>query len=215
MHLSWHGHYTLKIQAGDVTLLIDPLSPETGLPAGRQGLQPVRGKIDIVALSNPSDPTMSYLEGVSEAVVFNSPGEYETAGMAMRALAWQADDGSERSLMRWHIEDMMLLHVGALNRELSDPELQELEKTDIDVLVVPVGGGSGLTTKQALDLVTTVEPRVVVPIHYHLPNIKEKLEPIDTFAKEMGLDPKGAEKKVVLKASKLPTEDVLTVLLAP
>lgn len=208
MHLSWHGHYTLKIQAGDTTLLIDPLSPETGLA-------PVRGAMDVVALSNPSDPTMSYMEGVSEAVVFNSPGEYETAGLALRALGWRAADGSERSLMRWHIEDMMLLHVGALNRELTDTELQELEKTDIDVLVVPVGGGSGLTTKQALALVTTVEPRVVIPIHYHLPKIKEKLELVDTFAKEMGLDPKNAEKKVILKANKLPAEDVMTILLAP
>lgn len=208
MHISWHGHYTLKITVGDVTLLIDPLSPETGLT-------PVRGKVNVVALSNPSDPTMSYLDGVDEAVVLNSPGEYETAGLALRAIAWRADDGSERSLMRWHIEDMMVLHVGALNRELTDTELQELEKTDIDVLAVSIGGGSGLNTKQALALITTIEPRVVIPIHYHLPKIKEKLEPLDQFAKEMGLDPKTAEKKVILKASKLPTEDVMTVLLAP
>lgn len=208
MHISWHGHYTLKITVGDVTLLLDPLSPETGLT-------PVRGKVNVVALSNPSDPTMSYLDDVSEAVVLNSPGEYETAGLALRGIAWRADDGSERSLMRWHIEDMMLLHVGALNRELTDAELQELEKTDIDVLAVSVGGGSGLNTKQALALITTIEPRVVIPIHYHLPRIKEKLEPLDQFAKEMGLDPKSAEKKVILKANKLPMEEVMTVLLAP
>ncbi len=208
MHISWHGHYTLKIQVGDITLLIDPLSPETGL-------SPVRGKVTVVALSNPSDPTMSYRDAISEAVVFDSPGEYETAGLALRALSWRADDGSERSLMRWHIEDMMLLHVGALNRELTDAELQELEKTAIDVLTVSVGGGSGLNTKQALALVTTIEPRVVVPIHYHLPKIKEKLEPVNRFAKEMGLDPKSAEKRVILKANKLPTEDVTTILLAP
>lgn len=208
MHISWHGHYTLKIQSGDTTLLIDPLSPETSLA-------PVRGKVEVVALSNPSDTTMSYLGGVSEAVVFNSPGEYETAGLGLRALGWRADDGSERSLMRWHIEDMMLLHVGALNRELTDIELQELEKTDIAVLAVPVGGGSGLNTKQALALITTIEPRVVIPIHYYLPRLKEKLEPVDQFAKEMGLDPKKAEKKVTLKANKLPTEDVMTVLLTP
>ena len=208
MHISWHGHYTLKIQVGDITLLLDPLSPETGLA-------PVRGKVTVVALSNPSDPTMAYLDDVSEAVVFNSPGEYETAGLGLRALSWRADDGSERSLMCWHIKDMMLLHVGALNRELTDIELQELEKTDIDVLAVSVGGGSGLNTKQALALTTTIEPRVVIPIHYHLPRLKEKLEPVDQFAKEMGLDPKNAEKKVILKANKLPTEDVMTVLLAP
>lgn len=208
MHITWHGHYTVRIQAGDTSLLLDPLAPETGLAS-------VRGKVNVVALSNPSDPTMSYMEGLSGPVVLSSPGEYETAGLALRALAWRAEDGSERSLMRWHIEDMMLLHVGALNRELHDLELQELEKTDIDVLIVPVGGGSGLTTKQALALVTTIEPRVVIPIHYQLPKIKEKLEPIDTFAKEMGLNPSSAEKKVILKANKLPTEDVMTILLTP
>lgn len=208
MHITWHGQYTVRIQAGDTVLLLDPLSPETGLV-------PVRGKVQVVALSNPADPTMSYLNGESEAVIFDSPGEYETAGLALRAIDWRAEDGSERSLMRWHIEDMTLLYVGALNRELKDTELQELEKTNVDVLITPVGGGSGLTTKQALALVTTIEPRVVIPIHYELPRLKERLEPVDQFAKEMGLNPKQVEKKLILKANKLPTEDMLTVLLEP
>ncbi len=111
------------------------------------------------------------------------------------------------------IEDMTVLHVGALDRELTSEELQEIERADIDVLFVPIGGGSGLDTNQALKLISTIEPRIIIPIHYELPKLKEKLESLTLFAKEMGIDPSQREKKVILKKNKLPQEDVLTVLL--
>lgn len=209
MHISWHGHYTVKIQTGETVLVLDPYSPETGLGA-------FRAKTDIVALSNPSDSAMSYIEGIQGTpMVIDSPGEYSLKNMSLHALRWRADNGGERSLQRWNIEDMVALHVGALNRDLADGELQELEKTDVDILFLPVGGGSGLTTKQALALVTTIEPKVVIPIHFKVKGAQEALDDVDVFAKEMGIDPKAREKKCIIKAKQLPQDDLLTILLSP
>jgi len=209
MHLSWHGEFTIKIQSEESILLLDPLGPETGLT-------PLRGKTTVIALTNPADAAMSHTEsGDAETIVLDSPGEYDIAGFTLHAVGWRAADGSERSIQRWNIEDLTLLHVGALNRELADTELQELEKTDIDVLIVPVGGGESLNAKQAVQLITTIEPRMVIPIHYHLPGLKEKLDTIETFAKEMGITASTPEKKVIIKAKKLPQDDMTTVILAP
>ena len=192
MHITWHGGYSVRIVSGDKILVLDPST---------------RLKADIVALSNPADPTMSALSGVSgEYTVLNSPGEYEIGGFVLHALAWYTPDGVERTLQRWSIENLTLLHLGALNRLLTDTELQELEKTAVDVLFLPIDGGDALTTEQALSLVTTIEPRVVIPIKYS--NIHD-------FAKEMGIDPGKSEKKCAIKANKLPQDELQTIVLSP
>lgn len=207
MHLTWHGQYTVRIQSADKVLVLDPYSPKLGLSA-------FRARADIVALTNPSGPDMANLSGLQgEPLVIASPGEYTIGGFTLNALGWFTEAGGERSLHVWRIEDVALLHVGALNRPLTDKELQVLEKTGIDVLLVPVGGGSGLNTQQALAMVTTIEPRLVIPIHWQLAGLRERLEGVDQFAKEMGVNPKQRETKVIIKSNKLPAEDVQTIIL--
>lgn len=209
MHITWHGQYTIKMQVGETTIILDPYAPTTGL-------SPFRAKADIVALSNPSDASMSHLSSIQGMQhLINTPGEYALSGVTLNALGWHAEDNSERSLQRWYIDGMVVLHVGALNRDITDHEFQELEKTNVDVLFVPVGGGNSLTTEQAMKLVTKIEPRVIIPIHYQISGLKEKLENVDQFAKEMGVDPNQREKKYSIKANKIPQEDMVTVLLAP
>ncbi|MEX1111986.1 MAG: MBL fold metallo-hydrolase [Candidatus Andersenbacteria bacterium] len=209
MQITWHGQYTIKVTAKDATLVLDPYAPTVGL-------SPFRSKGDIVSLTNPGDPSMSQVAAIQgEPTIVNTPGEYSFRGLTLHAHPWMAEDGSERSLQLWQIENMTLLHVGALNRELLDKELQGVEQANIDILIVPVGGGSGLTTKQAISLTTTIEPRIVIPIHYKIPKLKESLEPVDQFAKEMGVSPAKKEGKLTLKANKLPQEDMITVVLTP
>lgn len=194
MQLSWHGKYTIKIISKDTTLVLDPYA--------------LRAKADVVALSNPSDPNMNQLSGIQgEPFVIDTPGEYSVKEFTLHSIGWHGEDGSERSLQRWMVEDMVILHVGALNRDLQEQELRELERVDIDVFLVPIGGGSGLTIKQALNMISTIEPRVVIPINY-TDNVK-------AFADEMGVGSVVAEKKAILKASKLPSEDMQTIILAP
>ncbi len=209
MQISWHGQYTVKVVTKEVTLILDPYSPAVGLPA-------FRAKGDIVSLTNPADETMSQISGVQgDPLVIDTPGEYSVKGLTLHSLGWAPEGEAERNVQRWVIEDMVVLHIGALNREFEEKELQELERTDVDVLLIPIGGGSGLTTKQALKMVATLEPRVVIPIHYKLPGVKEELEDVKTFATEMGADANQVEKKVILKKSKLPQDDVLTAILVP
>lgn len=209
MHISWHGHYTVKIQVGEKVLILDPYSPKTGLA-------PWRATADIVALSNPSDPTMSYRDGIKgEYVLIDTPGEFEVSGFGVYALGWYTPEGHLRSVQRWNIDGMTILHVGALNRPLTATELQELEKTGIDILLVPIGGGGSLTGEEAGKLITTIEPRVVIPIHYALPSLNEKLESMASFAKQMGIPVTTVEKKLVLKANKLPQDETVTMLLGP
>lgn len=209
MQLSWHGQYTIKIVSKDTVLCIDPYASTMGIP-------PFRAKADILSLSNPQDASMSNISSVQgNPVVINTPGEYSLKEFALHSIGWNDEQGNERSLQRWMVEDIVVLHIGSLNRDLNASELQELERADIDVFFVPVGGGTGLSLDKAMKMISTIEPRIVIPIHYSLPGLTEKLDPIKLFAQEMGVSETAVEKKLVLKKNKLPQEDMQTVILAP
>ena len=201
MQLSWHGQYTIKVVSKETTLILDPSS---------------RLKADILSFSNPSDPEMSNISGATpETTIIDTPGEYSLRHFTLHSIGWNTEDGTERNLQRWMIEDIVLLHVGALNRDLNEQELRELELVDIDVLFAPIGGGSGMTKEQAMKMITTIEPRIVVPIHYAIPGSSEKLDALKPFLEEMGVESSQPEKKLILRKSKLPQEDMQTVILAP
>lgn len=193
MHITWHGQYTIKIVSGETTLVLDPHSG-------------FRAKAQLVSLTNPSDKEMSNVAGVAgEPRVIQNPGEYSVAGMTAQAMGWHDEDGHERSVQRWDIEQMVLLHLGALNRELTDEELAELERTGIDILFLPIDN-TILPLKIALDIVTKIEPRVLIPVNFT--DVKQ-------FAKEMGVTATEAQPKFLAKESKLPTEDMEIVILQP
>ena len=209
MLITWHGQYTIKIVTRNITLIIDPHSPATGLI-------PLRVKTDILALSNPCNEEMSYSKNLTgEPIVINTPGEYSISHLTLYARGWHDKEGKERAFHRWHIENITLLHVGALNRKLHDTELQELEDTDIDILFLPIGGQDSLDVEKALKLLTTVEPRIVIPIHYHIPKLKNKLSSVDQFAKEMGVSPKKTVQKLNITSNKLSPEGLETIILSP
>jgi L-ascorbate metabolism protein UlaG (beta-lactamase superfamily) len=210
MTITWHGQYTIKIQTNVTTIIIDPYSPDCGLPL-------IRSKANIVALSNPASASMSHIKSVQgEPYIIDTPGEYAPQGATLHAMSWYTSEGVERNVQRWHIEGFVLLHVGALNRPLNNDELQELEKTDIDILFLPVGNKESLTVKQAVELLTTIEPRIVIPIHFKIPKLREELESVEPFANEVGAEKSQREKKLTLKSrKKLPEKELATIILMP
>lgn len=190
-------------------IVIDPYSPTLGL-------RPFRCQAAAVALTWPQNPETSHLDGLpGNITLLVGPGEFALPGFSLHAIAWRDNKGQQRAIQRWTIENMCLVNLGSLNRDLTDDELKEIEKEDIDMLFIPVGGGSALSADQAIKAITTLEPRMVIPIHFALPGLKEKLDSVQEFAENFGLKPSQAEKKIILKASRLPGEDMQVILLTP
>jgi L-ascorbate metabolism protein UlaG (beta-lactamase superfamily) len=182
-----------------MVIVIDPHPKTDTHPA-------FRAKASIVALSNPQAENMSYLGGIQDnQLLITTPGEYSTAELTLHAIGWRAADGTERSLQRWHIDDMVIVHLGSLDRALEPPELQQLEQTDVDILLLPLGGKEQPLLKNALSALMTIEPRVVIPIHY---------ESVEAFAKEMGVNSRQTEPKLTTSRRKLPAEGLETVILS-
>lgn len=209
MHISWHGQYTLKFQIAETTVVSDPYSPEAGL-------RPFRSLAHVAVLTWPQNPEHSHVSAIQgEPKVLAGPGEFALYNFSLHAIPWRDGEGRERAIQRWTIENMCLVNLASLNRDLTDEELKEIEKEDIDVLFVPIGGGSALSTDQAIKAITTLEPRMVIPIHFAVPDLKEKLDSVKEFAENFGVKTSQTEKKVIVRGNKLPSEDMQIVLLSP
>ena len=82
----------------------------------------------------------------------------------------------------------------------------------VNVALVPVGAGGGLNAAKAAEVVSVLEPGIVIPMHYATPDAKLSLDPLEKFVKEMGLSIDDPEPSIKINASNLPTETRVVVL---
>jgi L-ascorbate metabolism protein UlaG (beta-lactamase superfamily) len=90
----------------------------------------------------------------------------------------------------------------------------QLEKIGaVDVLLVPVGGTYTIEAKDAVKVISQIEPKIVIPMHYLLPKHKEKLDDVDKFLKAMGSKSIEPQNKLTIKQKDLPEEDTQQIVI--
>ena len=137
-----------------------------------------------------------------------SPGEYEVKRVFVYGV-----QAKKCILYVAGIDELYIAHLGTLNRTLTEQELDALGR--IDVLLLPVGGGSVLDPKTAVEVVGQIEPRIVVPMMYALAGIKTDLRPVEDFLKEYGTVDASREDKLKVQKKDLPAEETKVVVLLP
>lgn len=202
MHLSWLGSTAVKIQTkpeqDDVTIVIDPYRPADGLfPRSFAPTIAVftRGQEGAVTLSG--DP-----------LIIDQPGEMEYKGVLFTT-TYGHEAG--QIMLRLDTEQITVGHLGRTNKPLT--ELQEELMDGVDILLIPVGGGDGYDAEQAMKIVNTVEPRIVIPIDYRS-DTDPKADEVAAFTKSMGANGIVPEKKIVIKKKDLPTDEMRVIVLS-
>jgi L-ascorbate metabolism protein UlaG (beta-lactamase superfamily) len=204
MYLELLGLSAVKIQSGDTVILLAPQGKNSEIRSSRM-------KADVVVLGSTADkinvePRTEKLFTIAQA------GEYESSGIFVYCL--KHANGAEASslISRVTLEGMTIAHLGSLAKELSQDQL-ELFK-NVDVLFVPVGGAKVLDAKKAAQVVESIEPRVVIPMHTALKGLKTKYDTADAFFKIVGSTPKPMERLKLLK-KELPLETMDVYHLEP
>jgi L-ascorbate metabolism protein UlaG (beta-lactamase superfamily) len=130
----------------------------------------------------------------------------QTDGQGKKA----ATDKPRNTLYVFDYDGLNIAHLGDLRSVPTQAEIEALGT--VHVALVPVGGGSGLNAAKAAEIVSLLEPNIVIPMHFHTPAVKVELDPLDKFLKEMGLHE--AESVPVLKVTRsgLPDETKVIVL---
>lgn len=215
MVIQWFGQSCIKVQTkpgpnGEVTVLFDPFDPV------KLGLKLPKLSADIVAVTHDHFDH-NYVAGVSgEYFLINGPGEYEVKQTFIYGLPGFHDNnqGADRGRITMYLlesEGMSLAHLGDLGQtELTQEQLEHLE--GVDILLLPVGGVYTINAKQAAAIVSQIDPRIIIPIHYRLPGLKENFDPVDKFIQEIGLKSTPEEKFKIVKKD-LPQEETKLVLL--
>ena len=102
------------------------------------------------------------------------------------------------------------MHLGDLRHTPTQSEIESLGT--INVALVPVGGGGGLNAAKAAEIISVIEPNLVIPMHYSTPAAKVSLDSLNKFIKEMGLSNPETQPSLKVTRSGLPNETHVVVL---
>jgi L-ascorbate metabolism protein UlaG (beta-lactamase superfamily) len=83
----------------------------------------------------------------------------------------------------------------------------------VNIALVPVGDGSSLNASKAAEVISLLEPNIVIPMHYATAHAKLKLDPISKFLKEMGLSEIETQESFKVNSDKDFPEDMQVVIL--
>ncbi len=206
----WLGHACFRLKGKEATIIADPYDKSLGLGSINQ-----RADIVTVSHDNPHHNAVSAVKG--EPFVINGPGEYEVKGLFITGVWSFADSaaGKERgrnTIFLFQLDDLVVCHLGSLGHTLNASQVEALG--NVDVLLVPVGGHTTLTPAVAAEVISLIEPRVVVPMHYSVGGEAGEASPLESFTKEMGLKEWTPQDKFSAKASEL-DETTKVVVLEP
>jgi len=101
-------------------------------------------------------------------------------------------------------------HLGNLKRVPSQSQVEALGT--VHVALVPVGGENTFNAAKAAEVISLLEPGIVIPMHYSTPESKLQLDPLSKFLKEMGLGDITPENELSVTASSIPHETQVVVL---
>jgi L-ascorbate metabolism protein UlaG (beta-lactamase superfamily) len=208
MEITWLGHSCFRLKGKGVTVVTDPFDKTSGYQLGKM-------TADIVTISH-EHPQHSNACGIGgNPKVLRGPGEYEIVGVFTYGI--QTFHDNEKGLKRGKntiylmaIDEIKVCHLGDLGHMLSAALVEEI--SDTDILLVPVGGRSTIDASTAAEIMSLVQPRIVIPMHYKTGATTAQLDTLDNFLKEVGLKEISPLPKLTISKAALPIETQVTVL---
>lgn len=213
MIITWNGLGSVVLTAKpgqtEVSLVTNPFFAEGSLKFPKQ----IESSIIVQSHHDDStgntDAIVAEHDGGRAPFVVDHPGEYEVRGMFVTGISAPKKDGTAHTIFRFDVEGMHVGYLGAIDRALTAKE-QELLGA-VDILLVPAGGNDVLAAAAAAELVTQIEPRVVVPIYVNAFE-GDGYGDAAAFVREIGAPVETLGKYKIARAG-LPEEDLQVVVL--
>lgn len=216
--IQYLGHACFRLRGREGIIICDPYDRSTGLDLGRPTAH-------IVTISH-NHTDHSYSAGVrpmrDQVFIVNGPGEYEVRGVLITGVRTYHDTekGAQRgfnTVYVLHIDEVVFCHLGDLGHELSQSQLEAIG--NVDVLFVPVGGDETIGPAEAASVISQIEPRLVIPMHYASDQLSfdYQLAPLEKFTHEVGLKDVTPQEKLTVTPSNLPAagEETRIIVMLP
>jgi len=204
IEVTWLGRNCFRLKGREGVVITDPCPPESGYKLGKQ-------QADVVTISRKDDPGYSasdVIEGTKGSPFrLDAPGEFEIGGILVTGIATKRPDGVRNVIFVVELDGIRVGHLGLPGAAPTQAALEELK--DIDILLMPVGGGNAIGATVAADVMTTIDPKIAIPMNYKTEFETMDLDPLEKFLSETGAKP---EPQVRLSVSRTQLPQDLTVM---
>ncbi len=212
MEIKYLGHSSFRIKGKNAVVVTDPYADYVGFKFPQT-------EADIVTISHDHQDHNQKDLVKGNPFVIKGPGEYEVKGVSVFGIQTFHDESQgakrgENTVYRLELDGISLCHLGDLGHLLSSQQLGELN--GVDILFIPVGGVYTIGPKRAVEVIGQIEPKIVIPMHYLVPEQKGNktfadLAKVEEFLKEIGEEVK-PQPKLTVSRERLPTEREVVVL---
>lgn len=209
MEIVWYGLNCFRLnQRGLAAVVTDPYDASVGVELARP-----RASIVTVSCNLPACNATRGVRGPFR--VLDTPGEYEIGGVFITGLSTHADKkkGSLHGLntvFHFDYDGITVCHLGHLGHVPTQTQIEALGA--VDVLLVPVGGDGGLTPADASEVISMLEPAIVIPMWYKTAGLNLTLGTLNRFLKQMGVEKAETHADLTVTRSSLPSETAIVVL---
>lgn len=213
MEISFFGHSSFRLRGKTGTVVTDPYDSQM------IGLKYPKLSATIVTISHDHKDHNNWNEISGNPLIISGAGEYEASGIKVYGIKTFHDKekGAKRGIncvYHIHIDQVSVVHLGDLGHKLSEEQVDSLN--GVDVLLIPVGGVYTIDFKEATEIVSQLEPKIIIPMHFARKDINQHnfgdLSPVSEFLKEMGKTGIVPQAKLLLTKEKLPVEPMVVVL---
>ena len=215
MQLIWKGQSCFEISSSQgkdnrVTIVIDPFDEDTGLRLPKL-------EADVLLITHQHHDHNNKKAVSGNPFLIDGPGEYEVKGVFVQGIqAFHSASGEkdQNTIYTISVEDLRICHLGDLGQKELTPEQVE-QIGEVDILLIPVGGVFTISAKEAVKIMSQIEPSIIIPMHYQIPKLKIKLEGLDKFLKTMGMKSAIPLDKLTIKKKDIISEEAKIVVLNP
>ena len=215
MQIVWHGHSLFQITTNPeknnlVKIVIDPFDKSIGLRIPKL-------EADILLITHQHHDHNNIKAVTGNPFLIEGPGEYEVKNTFIQGIPAFHDDsqGKERgrnTIYTIESEGLKICHLGDLGqKELNEEQLEKIGR--VDILMIPIGGIYTISAKESGKIMSQLEPKITIPMHYAIPNLKIKLDSLNKFLKVFAIKSLAPIKKLSIKKKDILADESKIVVL--
>lgn len=178
VRITWFGQAMFLVQDSSTSLVVDPYGPDIGYIVPKLAA-------DIVLISHGrfDQGNAASIKGsprVVDSIGKSYIGRFSVLGVPSFHDATKGTKAGPNTIYYWEMGGMSFAHMGDFGqRRLTAQQLGLLR--NVDVLMMPVGGGSTVNARTAAGITKLLGPKVVIPMHYRTPAVLVELAPVEAF----------------------------------
>ncbi|MBM7582417.1 L-ascorbate metabolism protein UlaG (beta-lactamase superfamily) [Caldicoprobacter guelmensis] len=183
MKITWFGHACFKLVSDSgVVVITDPFDETVGYRLPNE-------QADVVTVSHQHFDH-NYVQGIrGNPEVVDKIGNFYIKDISIKGVKSYHDDqgGSKRGIniiYVLYIDGIKVCHLGDLGHALSNDQVEQIGK--VDVLLIPVGGTYTIGASTAANVVSSLKPSIVIPMHYKTDKVHFPIDGVDKFLEVMG-----------------------------